>query len=444
MVKRLHALMNGVEVGVLEKTRSGGMAFTYDRQWLDNPARRPISLSMPLSASTYNGHEVYNYFDNLLPDNPVVRERVMAKFTVPVDHPFDILAAIGHDCVGALQLLPQKSEYQTVIEANPLSEHDVANQLRRYRENPMGMEEDDDFRISLAGVQEKTALLYREGTWSKPHGATATTHILKLPVGVIHNASGNIDLTGSCDNEWTCLEIIRHFDISTAQARVENFEEQRVLVVERFDRRWTSKRDWILRLPQEDFCQAMNLPSSKKYQADHGPGMVECLSLLQNSANAYQDKVNFIKAQILFLLLSAPDGHAKNFSVHLQPGDNFSLTPVYDVLSTFPIENKQLKHRAKLAMGWMGTTKGYRYKLQDIQLRHILFTAKKVGLLEEVETFIDNIEANTASALTLTETGAKQQNIDMAIAQPILDQTYGMAKWLQRSYRELKGTLPFN
>ena len=362
----------------------------------------------------------------------------MAKFSVPVDHPFDILAAIGHDCVGALQLLPERTEYNPEIQATPMSEVDIANQLRRYRDNPMGMEEGDDFRISLAGVQEKTALLYQDGNWLKPHGATPTTHILKLPVGVIPNASGNIDLTGSCDKEWTCLEVIRHFGIPTTEAWVENFEDQRVLIVERFDRRWTSNQDWILRLPQEDFCQAMNLPSSKKYQADRGPGMIDCLRLLQNSSKTYEDRVNFIKTQIVFLLLSAPDGHAKNFSVHLQPGDNFSLTPVYDVLSIYPIDNKQLKHRAKLAMGWMGTTKGYRYKIQDIQLRHILFTAKKLGLLDEVEVFIRQIESLAGQAVETTESLAKTHNIDMQIAQPILEQTYSKAKWLQQAYEALQ------
>ena len=430
--------MNGVEVGVLEKTRGGGMAFSYDRDWLDNPTRRPISLSMPLSTSTYSGHEVYNYFDNLLPDNQVIRERVLAKLMIPVDHPFDILAAIGHDCVGALQLLPDRTEYHPRIEASYLSEHDVANQLRHYRESPLGMNEGVDFRISLAGVQEKTALLYKGGEWLIPHGATPTTHIIKLPVGVIQNASGHIDLTSSCDNEWTCLEIIRHFGIATTQAKVENFEDQRVLVVERFDRRWTANQDWVLRLPQEDFCQAMNLPSSKKYQADRGPDMADCLQLLQDSANNYEDRVNFFKTQILFLLLSAPDGHAKNFSLHLQPGDNFSLTPVYDVLSIYPIMNKQLKHRAKLAMGWMGTTNGYRYKIQDIQLRHILFTSKKLGLLDEMSAFISDIEALTYHAVTLTEVQAKVQSIDMKIAQRILEQTYSKAKWLQSAYEHIQ------
>ena len=429
--------MNGVQVGMLDKTRSGGMSFTYDTNWLSSPSRRPISLSMPLSSTPYTGNEVYNYFDNLLPDNPAVRERVMAKFSVPVDHPFDILAAIGQDCVGALQLVADNTAYRAEIEAQSLSESEIAAQLRRYRESPMGMEEDDDFRISLAGVQEKTALLLQGGTWYRPHGATPTTHILKLPIGVIHNASGNIDLTSSCDNEWTCLKIIQNFGIPTTNARVEDFEDQHVLVVERFDRKWTSSQDWLLRLPQEDFCQAMNLPSSRKYQTDDGPSMVACLNLLQNSNNSYEDKLNFIKQQILFLLLSAPDGHAKNFSLHLQAGDNFSLAPCYDVLSTYPIVNKQLARRAKLAMGWMGTTKGYRYKIQDIQLRHILFTAKKVGLLEEVNTFISGIEAAAEKALKSTQAEAKKQNIDMSVATPILEQSHQKAQWLQRSYNSL-------
>ncbi len=430
--------MNGIQIGILEKTRGGGMTFSYNKEWLESPERRSISLSMPLSSSAYSGNEVYNYFDNLLPDNPAVRDRVMTKFSVPADHPFDILAAIGHDCVGALQLVSDEVQYRSKIEAKTLTEADVANQLRRYRENPMGMDEEYDFRISLAGVQEKTALLLQDGVWKKPLGATPTTHILKLPVGVIQNAAGNIDLSSSCDNEWTCLELIRNIGIPTASAWVENFEDQRVLVVKRFDRRWTQKRDWLLRLPQEDICQAMNLPSSKKYQTNSGPGIRECLDLLQNSSNSYEDKVNFIKLQILFLLLSAPDGHAKNFSLSLHRGDNFSMTPVYDVLSIYPIDNKQLEHRAKLAMGWMGTTKGYRYKIQEIQLRHILFTAKKLGLLDEVEAFISNIDSSMETVLKQTQDQAKKKNIDHSVSNPILEKTHEKVSWLQRSYDSLQ------
>lgn len=437
MVKQLHALMNGQKVGILEKLRGGGMAFSYDDEWLSSQRRRPISLSMPLSSRSYTGNEVYNYFDNLLPDNPAVRERIMAKFSVPVDHPFEILATIGHDCVGALQLVTDKFEYKPLIDAELLSEQAVAKQLRLYRDNPLGMDDEDDFRISLAGVQEKTALLHRDGQWLRPYGATPTTHIIKLPVGVIENTSGRIDLSASCDNEWTCLEFIRQLGIPTANAEVVSFEDQRVLVVERFDRRWTSDGQWILRLPQEDFCQALNLPSSKKYQTDDGPGIVECMKLLQGAVDNYVDRLNFIKTQIAFLLLSAPDGHAKNFSLLLQAGDNYALTPVYDVISIYPIENKQLQHRAKLAMGWMGTSKGYRNKLQEVQLRHILFTAKKLGLLKEVEAFINEVTSIAEHAVLETEKKAKVQDIDMTIVKPILEKTFAKANWLEASYKNV-------
>ena len=433
MVRRLNALMNGQKVGVLEKLRGGGMAFRYDEEWLKSSLRRPVSLSMPLSSRPYTGNEVYNYFDNLLPDNPSVRKRVMAKFSVEVDHPFDILRAIGHDCVGALQLVTDAFQYQPKIDAEPLSEQDVARQLRQYQDSPLGMDGEDDFRISLAGVQEKTALLFHEGQWLRPFGATPTTHILKLPVGIIQNASGNIDLSGSCDNEWTCLEFIRNMGIPTANAAVATFEDQRVLVVERFDRRWAADEKWLLRLPQEDFCQAMNLPSSKKYQADNGPSILDCMRLLQGASDNFTDRLKFLKTQIMFLLLSAPDGHAKNFSVFLQAGDNFALTPVYDVISIYPINNKQLHHRAKLAMGWMGTSKGYRYKLQAVQLRHILFTAKKLGLLQEVEAFIGDISSTVESAIISTEKAAKAQEIDMTIALPILEKTRAKGDWLGAS-----------
>lgn len=436
MVGRLHALMNGQKVGALEKLRGGGMAFSYDDSWLNNPLKRPVSLSMPLSTRPYTGVEVYNYFDNLLPDNPVIRDRVMTKFTVAVDHPFDILAAIGHDCVGALQLVTEDFEYDPAIDAQPMTEQAVARQLRQYRESPLGMNGEDDFRISLAGVQEKTALLYRDGQWHRPFGATPTTHILKLPVGMIQNASGDIDLSGSCDNEWTCLEFIRQLGIPTANAEVGTFEDERVLIVERFDRRWTSDGRGLLRLPQEDFCQAMNLPSSKKYQADHGPSMTDCLKLLQYAHDSRTDRLNFMKTQIAFLLLSAPDGHAKNFSVHLQAGDKFSFAPVYDVISIYPIRNKQLQHRAKLAMGWMGTTSGYRYKIQDIQLRHIMHTAKKLGLLREVSAFISEITSLTDKAASKTEEKAKSLGIDEMIAHQILEKTTAKAHWLQNAYNQ--------
>jgi len=97
------------------------------------------------------------------------------------------------------------------------------------------MSNDDDFRISIAGAQEKMALLWHNNQWQRPIGATPTSHILKLPIGKIeHN---NIDLSDSNENEWLCLEILRAFGLPVPEIKIETFEDMKALIVKRFDRR---------------------------------------------------------------------------------------------------------------------------------------------------------------------------------------------------------------
>jgi serine/threonine-protein kinase HipA len=114
------------------------------------------------------------------------------------------------------------------------------------------------------------------------------------------------------------------------------FGDQTVLVVERFDRAWMDDGAWIARLPQEDFCQALGFSPKQKYEHDGGPGMAKCLQLLTGSADAQRDKLAFQLTQLAFWLMAATDGHAKNYSIFLQPGDTYVMTPLYDILSMWP------------------------------------------------------------------------------------------------------------
>lgn len=199
-------------------------------------------MSLPLRPS----HEPYRdgveaFFDNLLPDNRQIRERIQRRFRTGSIAAFELLTEIGRDCVGALQLLPEGQTPPNVrqITAEPLSHAGVAELLRRSLGAEATREEnsDDAFRISLAGAQEKTALLIHNGKWHRPTQATPATHILKLPLGA--NPQG-IDLSTSVENEWLCSEIVRAFGIETAKCRIETFADFKVLVVERFDRRLAS------------------------------------------------------------------------------------------------------------------------------------------------------------------------------------------------------------
>jgi serine/threonine-protein kinase HipA len=238
---------------------------------------------------------------------------------------------------------------------------------------------DDTFRISLAGAQEKTALLFRDGKWHRPTQATPTTHILKLPLGV---SPQGIDLSTSVENEWLCSEIVRAYEIETAKCRMETFGEFKVLVVERFDRRLAVGGKWYLRLPQEDFCQATGTSPGLKYENDGGPGIAKVMELLLGSEQAEQDRRDFMRTQLVYWLLAAIDGHAKNFSLFLLPGGDYRLTPRYDILSAYPVlghgRGKLSPEKIKMAMAVQGKNRHYRWN--EIHGRHWLEIAKRCGL----------------------------------------------------------------
>jgi serine/threonine-protein kinase HipA len=434
-VNDLNVLMNGRWVGLLTKLPSGAIAFQYTNEWLTTPGARPVSLSLPLRHTAYEGEKVYNFFDNLLPDNELIRARIQARFQVASSQPFDLLAAIGADCVGAIQICQQNTLKDIeVTTAQPLTSAEIAKLLKGYAKSPLGMaEEADDFRISIAGAQEKTALLWHQEQWCRPTGTTPTSHIFKLPIGLI--ANNNIDLSDSCENEWLCLKIAKAFGLPTANAQIQHFEDAKVLVVERFDRRWSSNGQWLMRLPQEDMCQALGVSPNLKYEADGGPGMAEIMHLLLGANNADADREQFFQSQILFWLLAATDGHAKNFSIYLLPGGSYRLTPLYDVMSVYPLMeiNALSRHKAKLAMAWQG--KKPHYLRAMIQARHCISTAKAIGFSEKrAEKILREMLAQTSQ---VAEQVSKSLPVSFPthISEPILR---GMVTLAQRQLSSIE------
>lgn len=235
-------------------------------------------------------------FDNLLPDNDDIRRRVAERLGADGTDAYSLLARIGRDCVGALQFLPEGEEPEPMdkIAEQPLSEYQIAALLKDLKRAPLGIRRENDFRISVAGAQEKTALLFHEGQWLEPSGTTPTTHILKPPIGTLPNG---MDLTTSVENEYFCLRLMESFGLRVAQTEIITFGDVKTLVVERFDRRW-GKDGRLIRLPQEDCCQALSVPPTRKYQREGGPGIVEITKLLQASDDALRDQLAFFKANV--------------------------------------------------------------------------------------------------------------------------------------------------
>jgi len=369
----LNVWMNGEFVGTWRVDR-GSHSFTYDLNWLESPKARSLSLSLPITASReIRGPLVAHYFDNLLPDNDQIRERLARRFSTASSEPFPLLEAIGRDCVGAVQLLPEdmQPEGWNRVKFHALDDDQILDILRAVPTAGATAEDDEElFRISIAGAQEKTAFLKVKGAWCRPRGATPTTHIFKLPLGTV-GGSQQVDLSTSVQNEWLCAQLATELGLPVAQCTMEAFAEQVVLVVERFDREWMDAGRWIARLPQEDCCQALGVAPKKKYEQHGGPGMKACLQLLQGSTDP-QDLGLFQLTQLAFWLLGATDGHAKNFSIFLQPGDSYVMTPLYDILSMWPYagDGPRQFRRKKVSLAMAMRSKNALYACDEIHTRH--------------------------------------------------------------------------
>ncbi len=378
----LNVFLNGRLVGRLKKEASGAIDFQYDPTWLHWEHTFPVSLSLPLREDRYIGDPVVAVFDNLLPDNADIRSRLAARVSADGADAYSLLAAIGRDCVGALQFLPDGDTPGPAgeIEGKPIDDARIGAILADLGPTPLGVShEDDEFRISIAGAQDKTALLLWKNKWHLPHGSTATTHILKPQIGIRGNG---INLSKSVENEHLCMRLTSALGLPTAETAISEFAGRRVLVVKRFDRQWTRDKR-LLRRPQEDCCQALSVPPVRKYQTEGGPGIRRILQFLKASDNPEDDQRLFIKAQIVFWLLGATDGHAKNFSIFLYPGGGFRLTPLYDVMSTQPVmDAKQIQRKhMRLAMS-VGDTR--HYILDTILPRHFMQSAEQAGMSASV------------------------------------------------------------
>ena len=362
-MNELVVLLDGEEVGIVRQ-RAGRLSFTYHEAWQSSPGGYPLSLSLPLAAAEHPHAAVNTYLWGLLPDNERVLERWARQFQVSARSAFGLLAAVGEDCAGAVQLVPRARAARITRgrarEVDWLSTRDVARRLRALVEDAAAWRASaDEGQFSLAGAQPKTALYFERGRWGVPRGRTPTTHILKptLPT-----------LDGHAENEHLCLELARELGLPTATSKVQRFEDLTAVVVERYDR--VPLDGVVRRVHQEDLCQALGRLPNKKYENEGGPSAADVVGLLraavvgdaepsEASPVAETDVRTFIDALVFNWLIGGTDGHAKNYSLLLGPG-RVRLAPLYDLGSIYAYPDIQPK-KAKLAMKIAG-----KYRIEEI------------------------------------------------------------------------------
>jgi len=358
MTVELVVLLDGKEVGRVRNDPRGRLTFVYDDTWRNAPHAYPLSLSMPLAAQEHGPAVVQAFLWGLLPDNERVVDRWAAKFQVSARNVFALISHVGEDCAGAVQFVtPERFEaIRSGEEDNVewLDEADVAKRLKELRADHAAWRlPRDTGQFSLAGAQPKTALLLQNGRWGIPSGRIPTTHILKPPTG---------QFDGHAENEHICLELAAGLGLSVATSKVMRFEDEIAIVIERYDRQ-ASGED-ILRVHQEDVCQALGIMPTKKYQNEDGPTPANIVELLRTySTDRETDVYTFVEALCFNWLIGGTDAHAKNYSLLVASGPVIRLAPLYDVASVLPYDEFDLR-KVKLAMEIGGE-----YKLSQVGLR---------------------------------------------------------------------------
>jgi len=346
-MKTLIVLMRDARAGTLMSLPNGRVRFEYDSAYRAAAGSTPLSLSMPLEVPVHADQVVTPWLWGLLPDNDAVLARWGRHFHVSASSPFALLSTpVGEDCAGAVRFRPETDVGRLRDRKGTIDWLDgvqVAQRLRDLRQDAttwLGRTFTGQF--SLAGAQAKTALYHDGRRWGIPSGATPTTHILKPAV------------TGFDDhdlNEHLCLDAARRAGLRAVRTRVERFEGETAIVVTRYDRLDTD--DGVIRVHQEDLCQALAVHPRDKYQAEGGPSPRDIIRLFRRTMPArIADEAtwSFVDAIIWNWLIAGTDAHAKNYSVLLAAGD-VRLAPLYDIASALPYGTHERKLRMAMKVG---------------------------------------------------------------------------------------------
>ncbi|HEY9869473.1 MAG TPA: type II toxin-antitoxin system HipA family toxin [Candidatus Obscuribacterales bacterium] len=316
----LSVRLYGIPIGTLLQTQEGKMRFEYCEG-----AKHALSLSMPLTKRKYGNVPCEAYFGGLLPESEEARRAIGRILRANPNSTFSLLQAIGNDCAGAVSLhtpdVPVEADTSHEMGMKPLSDTALAQHIRELPQKPLfiGVE---GLRLSLAGVQEKAAVCMINGRIGLPIRGTPTTHILKPAID---------RYPGSVPNEYLCLKVAKALGLPVPNAEIRRAEDQVYLLVERYDRS-VDEGKGILRLHQEDFCQALGV--KEKYQRYGGPTLRDCFDLLLNSSLPVVDRNILMQAVVFNFLIGNADAHGKNFAMLYDSHGKARLAPFYDILCT--------------------------------------------------------------------------------------------------------------
>jgi serine/threonine-protein kinase HipA len=326
--------LNAEKVGSLEQDDSGLLQFSYAEMWLEKPGAMPLSRSLPLQSEAFSGKKARPFFAGILPEEGP-RVRIAEILGISNTNDFAMLERIGGECAGAVSLLPAGIAPMDPKNARrrQLTDGELQQLVAELPDRPL-MVGTDGLRLSLAGAQDKLPVIVHDDGICLPLDDTPSTHILKPEPA---------RFPGLAANEAFCMTLAQAAGIDAPNTEYRLIGETPCILVQRYDR-VTDEAGITARLHQEDFCQALGFPPERKYQAEGGPLLSDCISLLRDWSTApVLDIPSFINGLIFNVLIGNADAHGKNYSL-LYSGGERRLSPLYDLVSTlaWPALSKNL------------------------------------------------------------------------------------------------------
>lgn len=337
-MRKLNIYHEKTLVGYLSEGDKQSLFFSYSHDWLTNKNAIALSPELPLCDLLFEGDQVESFFENLLPEGDVL------DFISQVEHIssgniFGLLERFGGDIAGAFSILPEQVEPADEPHYLPVTKEKIKQWFIQTKGLPLNIKGEQP-RMSLSGAQDKmTVFISANGAIFIPLGSAPSTHIIKPTV------SHRLDIPHTAINEVLIMRLAKEIKLNVAETRYD--PDLYAAVISRYDRE-IDKQGITRRLHQNDLCQTLGIPSSKKYEAEGGPSIVDCFSaVLKNSSQPAKDKKRLIEWVVFNVLVGNMDSHAKNLSLMTVNNKN-ELTPFYDMVCTLVYPNLSKKFAFKI------------------------------------------------------------------------------------------------
>lgn len=364
-------------IGTLKKIKGLRYAFSYEDEWLQRGDAIPISISLPLTPGEFDEEKSMSFFSNLLPES-TIRERLAKKLRISRNDSYGLLEIIGGECAGAISIIPSGMKYEENENYEEIPNDSLSELLSSISRRPL-LAGDQDIRLSLAGAQDKLPIYFNEDSFFLPKGNKASTHIIKTAI--------SDEYPYSVINEAFCMNLANELGLPVPEVRIIRDAHEPFFLIKRYDR-FADEDGNIIRLHQEDFCQALGISPENKYEENGGPSLVDCFNLVgEYSMNPAIDKLHLIKWVMFNILIGNADSHAKNLSFLYKDGD-VSLSPFYDLLCTkvYPLKEAfSMKIGKKKEVRYL-SVHDWKNLSESIGVKFIIFPELRRELMDGIDS----------------------------------------------------------